>query len=162
MTYVWFSPDADKTPSRTLQGVRLTLNARGEPVIWEVLRDNSGAHLVFAAQSLETAARKAFGPPLPGRRFAVENDIAESPRVVVARVIDDGPVPMGPVVHLRAGTENVATLICRCMTVQTRQVVTNELYELRPLSALRGKMALPQCAWPSPPTGQCLRLPPEF
>ena len=62
-----------------IQGIRLTLDLAGQPVIWEVLADSSGAELIFVSQSLEAAAARAFGKPLPGRRYAVERGSSEAP-----------------------------------------------------------------------------------
>jgi hypothetical protein len=41
---------------------------------------------------------------------------------------------MGPIVHLNAGSQNVSTLICRCMPTQTKNLLATENYELRPLA----------------------------
>ncbi len=112
------------------QGIRITLNATGEPVIWEVLHDSSGADIVYVAQSLELAARAEFGPPLPGRKYSIERRLTETPNTVVANVIDDGPLPMGPVVYLRARTRDVSTLICRCMASQGGTLLGQTNYQL--------------------------------
>ncbi len=117
------------------QGLRLTLNSAGQPAIWEVLADSSGAGLVFVSQSLEAAAAARFGKALPGRRYAVERSVQEAPKAIVARVIDDGPVAMGPIVYLSAGTRSVSTLICRCMPAQAKTLRTTATYDLLPLPA---------------------------
>jgi hypothetical protein len=135
VTYVWNSltsanaTDADPT----VQGIRITLNNSSSPVIWEVLADNSGGELIFVSQSVEATALKAFGPALAGRRFATESSLENAPHAMVVRVIDDGPVPMGPIVHLNAGSHNVSTLICRCMPTQAKNLLATKAYQLRPL-----------------------------
>ena len=101
------------------QGIRITLDARSQPAAWEVLTDTSGLRLIFVSQSLEAAAAAEFGKPLQGRRYAIERDLGQAPGVVVPRVVDDGPVAMGPIVYLCEGTRNVSTVICRCMPAQT-------------------------------------------
>lgn len=155
VTYLWdvgVAPVRRKTtPGK--QGIRLTLDARGLPVIWEVLNDPSGAQIIFVAQSLEAGAAKSYGAVLPGRRFAVEPDLAAAPDSIVARVIEDGPAVMGPLVHLGAAGE-VTTLICRCMTAQTRAVQRTGYYELRPLP--KGRQIAPA------KLDSALRLPPDF
>ena len=113
-----------------MQGIRITLNSAGQPVIWEVLADSSGAELFFVSQNLEAAAMAEFGKPLPGRRYAIERSVEAAPDVVVARVIDDGPVAMGPIVYLSAGTRAVSTLICRCMPAQARKLLATSTYDL--------------------------------
>jgi hypothetical protein len=136
VTFVWrvsdpISRGGDPPP---LQGIRITLNASNAPVVWEVLRDDSGGELIFVAKSLETAALESFGQPLGGRRFAIEPSLEAAPNAIVARVIEDGPVPMGPIVHLNAGSENVSTLICRCMPTQSKNLLATQTYQLRPLA----------------------------
>jgi hypothetical protein len=132
-----------------VQGVRLTLNSVGRPAIWEVLEDSSGAGLVFVSQSLEAAAAARFGKALPGRRFAIERSTQAAPKVVVARVIDDGPVGMGPIVYLSAGTRTVSTLICRCMPAQVKTLRTTAAYDLLPLPAIpRDLLPLTPGFWP--------------
>jgi hypothetical protein len=115
-----------------MQGIRITLDAAGQPVIWEVLADSSRAKLFFVSQNLEAAAVAEFGRPLPGRRHAIERSVEAAPDVIVARVIDDGPIPMGPIVYLSAGTRQVSTLICRCMPAQARKLLVTGTYNLRP------------------------------
>lgn len=127
-TYLWRYP-ADASAGQA-QGIRLTLNAAGEPVLWEVLDDSTGADIIYAAQSLELAARAQFGPPLPGRKFSLERGLEEAPRTVVANVISDGPLPMGPVVYLFRGSHDVSALICRCMEAQARELVGQKDYQL--------------------------------
>ena len=115
-----------------LQGIRITLSAAGQPAIWELLADSTKAHLFFVSQNLEAAAMAEFVKPLPGRRYALERSVAEAPDVVVARVIDDGPVVAGPIVYLNAGTRDVSTLICRCMAAQARKLLATSTYDLLP------------------------------
>ena len=135
VTYIWhsLSPANATGGESVVQGIRLTLSSAGAPVIWEALADDSGGESIFISQSLDTSARQAFGPPLTGRRFAIERDVATAPNAIVARVIEDGPVPMGPIVHLNAGSHNISTLICRCMPAQAKNLLATETYQLRPL-----------------------------
>jgi len=126
-------PSNQRRGSLSVQGVRITLNSAGQPVIWEVLTDGSGTRVMFASQGLEAAAAARFGKALPGRRYAIERSITEAPDVIVARVIDDGPVAMGPIVYLSGGTHSVSTLICRCMPAQLKTLRTTAIYDLLPL-----------------------------
>ncbi|HOX59556.1 MAG TPA: hypothetical protein PLC99_21960 [Verrucomicrobiota bacterium] len=155
-----------------VQGVRITLNSDGQPVIWEALADSSGASLIFVSQRLEAAAAAQFGKALPGRRYATERSLEEAPNVIVARVIDDGPVAMGPIAYLRAGTRSISTLICRCMPAQVKELRDSTSYCLRPLPPAAGQSFLPSGAqltprsgfwpgdtFPTKPLEECLRLP---
>jgi hypothetical protein len=131
---------------------------------------------MFVSHSLEVAALAEFGKPLPGRRYAIESSVEEAPDVIVARVIDDGPVAMGPIVYLSASTRTVSTLICRCMPAQVRRLVATSTYDLLPFqsgptnSLLTQARALLQeqiAFWPGEPPGEtrldkCLRLPRTF
>jgi hypothetical protein len=62
----------------------------------------------------------------------VERSLSDAPDIVVPRVIDDPPAVMGPILYLRAGTRDVATLICRCMDSQAKSLAGQSFYELVP------------------------------
>ena len=141
------------------QGVRITLDASGEPVLWEVLRDRSGLKVVYASRRLEEAALREFGPPAAGRRHALERPVREAPDLRVARVIEDGPMPMGPLVHVRRDGGDIATLVCRCMPPLVRDLTGQAEYELLPREAL-GAKACPD--FEAAPPGLWLRLPAAF
>ncbi len=176
----WEGTERRSDQSSPWQGVRITLGAAGQPVIWEVLHDGSGARLLFVSQNLEAAARREFGAPRPGRRFAVERALSEAPSIVVVRALDDAPVAMGPVIYLRGGTGDIGTVICRCMPSQAQRLVGQAQYTLRPAHPVGGDSERPPPN-PSPPTpalpasdcwrewesprgslDQLLRLPAEF
>lgn len=135
LVYVWFY----QRPKSGLlvQGVRMTLGSAGEPVIWEVLRDTLGAQPVFVAHSLEQAAAKEHGPPLADRRYSLEPGIKTAPKIVVARVIEDGPVPMGPMVYVENQSGDVATVLCRCMPPEFKNLAGERTYKLVPLTSAR-------------------------
>ena len=177
LTYLWrYAATPDDEQTTALQGLRLTLNHAAEPAVWEVLTDDSGADLIFVADSVETAARAEFTAPAPGRRFVSERPWTEATNAVVARVIEDGPTPLGPLVYLRARTRSVSTLTCRCMPAQAKQVVATRVYRLMPVERLaddadclaawtrpRGRMAFPLATdLPQPRLEQVLRLPASF
>jgi hypothetical protein len=116
----------------TVYGVRLTMGSNGIPVIYELLGGESDIRQIFVTQSVEALAQANYGYPVPGRRHAVEVSLDAAPKVVVARVIDDPPAEMGPILYLRANTHAVATLICRCMNSQAKTLVGQGLYTLVP------------------------------
>jgi len=137
--YRWHYPQRQRkeTPTGWLQeqGVRLTLDSSGNPVIWEVLDDTSGRLPVFIAESMEQRARMRFGAPLPGRAHAIEPALSNRSPMTVAWIIADGPVPMGPAVYVRQESHDVATVMCRCMPPQTTRLVDTQFYRLLPRSA---------------------------
>lgn len=156
-TYEWFYParsDAAADSSRR-QGVRITLDHEGLPAIWEVLSDSSGTDLVFVSRSVEAKALAEFRETAPARAFAVERPLAQAPRTVVARVIEDGPVPMGPIVYLARDTHDVTTVICRCMPSQASAVAETGMYQLLPSQAVRSR-------WNTEPLERRLWLPATF
>jgi hypothetical protein len=160
----------DKQLRPVWQGVRMTPDARGFPVIWEVLDDREPLAVIFIAKSLEAASAAAYGPPLPGRRFSIERGVDECPDVVVARLLDDGPEPMGPLVYLRASDLAVTTLLCRCMPAQYSNAVEQNTYRLAPSSQGAGEsIDLPDDHLPDDSRRRApdwleraLRLPPQF
>ncbi len=134
VSFVWnqrVAAPRNVEPTSVWQGIRITLNAAGQPAIWEVLRDSLGAEVVFVSQNVETVALRKLGPARPGRRFAIEQGLVEMRNLVVARAIDEGPVPMGPIVHVTTRGD-ITTVNCRCMTTQTRQLVAQGCYGLVP------------------------------
>ncbi len=124
------------------QGLRITMNASGNPVIWEVLADPPGNDLVFVSQNFEAAAIREFGPPLPGRRFSVERDVEQAPSTVVARILEDASEIMGPVAYLDASGD-VSTLACRCMPSQAKTATGTSYYELIPAATVTNQSAFP-------------------
>jgi hypothetical protein len=135
VTFAWCyasgAPD-----SEGFQAVQITLNAAGEPVVWEPFSMLSKPHVLFVAESLEKAAAAEFGAPLAGRRYAVESSRDRAPGVMVGRLIDDGPVPMGPMVYVQRQTHQVTTILCRCMPAQTTSVAATAEYALLSMEAL--------------------------
>jgi hypothetical protein len=137
ISYVWFvSPvEADAAASNRVpwNGVRLTLNQRGEPVFWEILAETRGLRLVFSTYSQEFQARLKHGARFPGRNFSLESDPLKHPRVALARLLEDNTTPMGPIIYLTPEAKEVMTLICRCMPSQGKQVAATGYYSLRPM-----------------------------
>ena len=142
VVYIWRYPASDgarRCISREGRGVRITLGLDGFPLVWEVLSTDARTTVLFVAESLEQAARRQFGDPLLGRRFAVERAADETPDVVVARIIDDGPVPMGPYVYLNAPPDRaVTTVLCRCSPSQVEEFIQTQYYDLVPLETIDG------------------------
>ncbi|MFQ5494123.1 MAG: hypothetical protein ACE5EX_01970, partial [Phycisphaerae bacterium] len=126
-------PSSASAPSVTYS-LAVTLGPDGFPLVYEVTGPSSGrragvSHILFVSESLEARAAERFGPPPPGRRFSVEPPLEQAPAVVVAGVVADGPVVMGPYVYVdRAG--DVTTLSCRCAAAQVDDVPLAPYYDL--------------------------------
>ncbi|HNO78445.1 MAG TPA: hypothetical protein PKN33_10335 [Phycisphaerae bacterium] len=128
-TYVWFYPIA---PSKALSvsGVAVVSNEDNEPILWHVFDTaRAGKDQIYIAHSVEHNAKLEHGPPLAGRRFAVETSDPSS-SVDVVRIIEDGPEPMGPMVYVAAEPRHVATLACRCMNSQVDEILDARFYRL--------------------------------
>lgn len=159
-TYLWELPAAGDAEASSAQGVRMTLGRDGFPAIYEVLTDSSGARLIFVTATLEGAAVGEFGDPLAGRSFAIERAVEETPDVVVAGILEPGPIPLGPFLYLTRESSDIAAVICRCMESRVETVAENLGYELRPIDDLDlSGLALPPWLRTTEPAVQRLRLP---
>jgi hypothetical protein len=141
VVYLWrYQSPSEESGILSLEGrgVRITLGSDGFPLVWEALATNTDTRILFVSESLERAALREFGAPLPDRKFSIERPASESVNVIVARVLDDGPVPMGPYVYLNAPPERAITVVlCRCMPSQVNDLVATRYFDLMPLEAIR-------------------------
>jgi hypothetical protein len=88
--------------------VRITLDADNAPLFCETIAACGCFHKVFVERWLEDAAGKSFGPPLTGKKYAVERPVSDAIDWEVAGLIEeprDGP--RRPVVFLKAGDHKV-------------------------------------------------------
>lgn len=140
LTYFWRYPTtcgARGCASHSGSGVRITLGLDGLPVLWEGLSTSEERTVLFVADSLEEAARREFGEPLEGRTYSIERAMSETKRVVVVRLLDDGPVAMGPYVYVGPPSNaQVTTVLCRCMPSQVDEFSESRYYELVPMESL--------------------------
>lgn len=137
--HLWVYPD-DSGGGVTWRGIRTTLGADGFPLVWEVLSQGSRERCLYVSASLERAASASFGDVVPGRRHAVERSVESAPRTVVVRVIEDGPIPLGPYVYVSAEGKEVITLHCRCSPSQVDEFAISDYYELVPVESLDDDM----------------------
>jgi hypothetical protein len=127
LSFVWFR---DTRPP-VAQGVRLTLDAEGFPLIVEVLTDRSGRRVMYLASELEDAALAASGARLAGDEL----------EVALAGHFKDAPAPSGPYVYLARDSTDVVAVHCRCAALLANEIRETIEYQLLPLAALDG-------AWP--------------
>jgi len=136
VVFVWAYPPARATTAIHWRGVRATIGPDGFPLAWEILSSDTDERHIFVASSLQRAAVEAFGEPVRDRCFAIERHVGETPLTVVLRIIEDGPIPMGPYVYLAEPAHDVITLLCRCSPAQIGRFVAEGYYDLVPLESL--------------------------
>jgi pimeloyl-ACP methyl ester carboxylesterase len=129
MNFLWFYILAPDEPGRRARGFRMVLDEENYPIVWQTLGEMNGLQLLYVSESLERKAAETHGRPLPCRAFAIESSIEQRPDVVVARVLEDGPIPMGPYAYLDDRLE-ITTMLCRCMPAQVDEFAVNDDYDL--------------------------------
>ncbi len=129
-SYVWWHPTLERATTIASQGIRITVTPAGQSIAFEIQGDATNAGAVVVSQAMEAAAMQEFRSPLPGRKFAIERAVGTPFAATVDRVIEDGPLELGPAVYLRANGRGVGTVICRCMPAQTRVIAATGYYDL--------------------------------
>ncbi len=140
--FFWRFPGHRKLGKETIpesRGVRVISTTENMPLVWQVLDNRDGPTVLYVSTELEKAAAEQFGPPLSGRKYSIERGLDEKPNVVVARVIESGPVPMGPYVYLSADDQSVTSIVCRCMSSQVNEFVETKYYDLDNLMRMESK-----------------------
>ncbi|MCX8155140.1 MAG: hypothetical protein N3J91_01600 [Verrucomicrobiae bacterium] len=130
MTYLWIYSASSPGEELPVQGVRITLNQQGFPVIWEMLAAPQRRQEVYVAGSVEHAALQQWGGRLAGRRFVVEPAPEAAPSLVMPLVVEDAPVVFGPMIYLERSTRGPHAVICRCMPALATQIVDTVYYDL--------------------------------
>jgi hypothetical protein len=137
VTYFWcspFGPRLGQTDCRDPSGIHITIGEDGFPLVWEAWVSSPTTPILFVAEALEKKAADQFGPPAAGRRFSVERDTS---RAMIAGVLPDGPVPMGPYVYVTARPANdIVVVDCRCSPSLVQEFTNTRYYTLRPISDL--------------------------
>lgn len=144
LVYVWWFPErpamaADDPSAGRIDGgmLRLTLDSQHRPVIGEASLNCGCGHKLFVARELERAARKEFGEPRPGNRYAIEQDTDRQHDVIVAGEFD---VPSGnarPVIFQSAGYHEVCRLdFVAAAVADELRAVQDTQYQLRPYDEL--------------------------
>jgi hypothetical protein len=134
-SYVWFYASEESGTALRYRGFRQTLGRNGFPVVREIISDASTERIFFIGKSLESEAAKQFGAPLTDREFSIEADRSKQPGVVVARVLPDGPQPMGPYVYVHSPSLEISNLKCRCEPAQANEFPWQGQYRLVSVSS---------------------------
>ena len=144
LTFHWFY-SMSRLSRRYIEAkaLRIVLDRNGFPIAYDMayippdVKAAGGPRTVYVSKSFELAARGEFGDPLPGRRFSAEKSLKDAPQSVLVRVVEDGPIPMGPYVYVEALTKRVNTLLCRCSPSQIDEVLESPYYDLVPFDRVR-------------------------
>ena len=105
-TYCW----RYETSGRPARILRMTIDSSGYPAIFEVFSGAGELTALYASRGIEEAAAKEQTGVLPGKRYSIEGNS----EIKVAGLVEDGPVPMGPLVYVTAGDSQIVSLSCRC------------------------------------------------
>jgi hypothetical protein len=142
--YRWTRPGDGEAPARWYW-LRVTLDSLGMPIIWETLDPDCARVEIYASYALEERALEQFGPPREGRTFGLERaerDGRGGASVALVRLLDVGPVPMGPMVYVGSSGE-ISTIACRCMASQVKEVLGSAAYALAPGHEVPGVAVAP-------------------
>ncbi len=114
LNYVWwFSERPEMKKDDPVAGhidgtmVRITLDANDHPMFIESTKNCGCSHEVFVSRAIESAARKTFGAPLPGKHFAVEKSLPDKHDIVVTDTFDTEKNYGHPLVLSAAGYHEV-------------------------------------------------------
>jgi hypothetical protein len=129
-TFLWFYAATTDSEFPEWRGFRTVLDKRGFAIAWEILSSDAPLRVLYVSEPTEKSSQQEHGPPLPARRYAVEPCAQMHGDLVVARIVGDGPQPMGPFVYLDYPDRHLSTLICRCEPSQVGQFPASHLYQL--------------------------------
>jgi len=127
---------SEDTSTVVCRGLRGTYGSEGFPLVWEVLDPWLEADVIFVSETTESRAEAQYPALAAGRRYHVERALSPQEDAVVAGVLDDGPIPMGPYIYLDARRGEVTTVLCRCMASQVNEFVATTTYRIEPFSQL--------------------------
>jgi|GEM_PF-1955561 len=134
--YLWAYPCPGAKAAPVWRGIRATLGADGFPLVWEVYHSDLRERHLYVAASMEQASIPQNATAATASTFSVERVAGETPGSAVIRVLEDGPIPMGPYVLLSSGAREVTTLHCRCSPSQVDTFVESGYYDIVPVESL--------------------------
>ncbi|MBI4579837.1 MAG: hypothetical protein HY718_09055 [Planctomycetes bacterium] len=119
LVYVWWFPERpEMTRGDAAAGridgdtLRITLDSRGRPAVFEVVQGCGCGHLVFVAEHVETMARRQWGRPEERKELVVERAVGDKRDLIVAGVIAVPERDAHPVVYVKAGYHSVTAVRC--------------------------------------------------
>ena len=126
--------EAGKIDGATL---RITLDAQHRPAIYETLNNCGCHHRLYPADTLEAAAIKDHGKPLPGKMLSVERDVTGKYDLIIPKVLRlDGLTDTRALIRIRAGTHSVVDVDVTDAHHRDEPVVERKPYALLPYDEL--------------------------
>jgi hypothetical protein len=140
LTYVVWYPAHPRTKTFDIEPadidsgvVRITLGRDNRPLFYETSLACGCYHKVFAEAWVENAARQSYGPPLKGKKFALERNAPMKTDWEVAGVVNS---PSGhvapPVVFASTGEHRVQGLFSSVGFVPPSDPIMSRTYRLAP------------------------------
>ncbi len=83
--------------------IRITLDSRHRPAVYEFVRSCGCYHMLYVAEFVEAAARRHFGEPLPGKKYALQKAGSKWKLFIPSLIPDDGSHPTRPVASVSSG-----------------------------------------------------------
>jgi len=129
-----FDAEAGKIDGATL---RITLDSQQRPAIFETLNNCGCHHRLYPADTLEAAAEKDHGQPLPDKALALERDVAGKYDLIIPKVLKLAEASeMHSLMRIRAGTHSVVDVDFTDAHHPNEPVVDRKAYTLLPYGEL--------------------------
>jgi hypothetical protein len=145
LVYVaWYPSRPALTPDDSEAGhidgvvVRMTLDSRKRPAVYEFVRSCGCYHTLWVAEFVEAAARGAFGKPAGSNRFAVQKakELGRRELFLPELVSDDGSFPHRPSAYVSAGHHLLLTIGVQEQDTPSLKVLAERTYRLEPYKTL--------------------------
>ncbi len=131
---------ADDSEAGHIDGVvvRMTLDSRKRPAIYEFVRSCGCYHTLWVAEYVEATARGVFGKPAGTRQFAIERarDLGRRELFLPELVSDDGSSPRRPAAYVSAGHHLLLTIAVQEQATPSLKVLAERTYRLEPYKDL--------------------------
>jgi len=159
LRYVWHSC----VPKPTFFEFWVIIGKNGWPIVYSASPRPFHKGHFYVSTSLEVAAEREFDSPLPYCRFAIERPSGDLLNRRVDRIIDDGPMPLGPYVYIGKSTQfemklagappqEVVALTCRCEKSLAKSFLAEPRYKLEQLDQFSDRIEGECLQWKSQPS----------
>jgi hypothetical protein len=120
LVYTWWYParppmETSDPAAGHIDGdtLRITLDAQNRPIVFEVMQSCGCGHLVYVSEGLEAQARRQFGEPSAGHKWAVQTDQTGKRDLIVMGTVKVPSTEPRPVAFVEAGYHSVLQIDCR-------------------------------------------------